>query len=72
MGSVGTVDRILRTFASVLLLALPFVPRFLDASGGRGAWARLLPARGPVVPATAPLRFRPAHALPGVRPCPWP
>ena len=69
MVNVGVLDRIVRTFAGLILIALPFVPPSASALTGLGAWIWLLPAIGVVLLATAMFRFCPAYTLLGVRTC---
>lgn len=68
MTNVGSLDRIVRIIAGIILAAVPFV--FADALAGWGAWRFALVGVGAVLLGTALLRFCPAYTLFGLRTCP--
>lgn len=66
--NVGTLDRLLRLAAGLILIALPFVAPQLAESGG-GAALYALPVLGAVLVLTAAVRFCPLYRLVGLRTC---
>ncbi|MFV1849987.1 MAG: DUF2892 domain-containing protein [Thalassospira sp.] len=71
MVNVGTVDRLLRACAGVVLLALPFVLATPEDGGmAFGAYGWVMLAAGAIMITTAALRFCPLYMLFGLRTCP--
>lgn len=73
MANVGTIDRLMRGCAGVVLLALPFLLAGPDdGMMAFGAYGWVMLAAGVVMLVTAALRFCPIYMLFGLRTCPLP
>jgi hypothetical protein len=71
MANVGTLDRLVRAIAGVVLLALPFVSAGAEEGAmAYGVYGWLMIAAGVVMLVTAALRFCPLYMLFGLRTCP--
>jgi len=71
MANVGTLDRVVRAIAGVVLLAIPFVSAAPEGGGmAYGVYGWVMIAAGVVMLATAALRFCPLYMLFGLRTCP--
>ncbi|WP_417829848.1 DUF2892 domain-containing protein [Thalassospira sp.] len=71
MANVGTLDRLVRAIAGIVLLALPFVSGTPEDGGmGYGVYGWVMIAVGVVMLVTATLRFCPLYRVFGLRTCP--
>lgn len=71
MANVGTLDRVVRAVAGVVLLALPFLLAETDAgisAFGITDWVMIVV--GVVLLVTAAMRFCPLYRILGLRTCP--
>lgn len=69
MANVGSVDRILRAAAGILLIVLCLVPPGDPVLLGLGLWRWAVAALGAILLFTAAARFCPAYRLIGVNTC---
>ncbi|MHC8493910.1 YgaP family membrane protein [Thalassospira sp. SM2505] len=71
MANVGTVDRLLRACAGVILLALPFLmANPAEGAIAFGVYGWVMIAAGVVLLVTAAFRFCPLYMIFGLRTCP--
>ena len=68
MANIGSVDRVLRAVAGLVLLVGPLLAPASFAA--LGSWRYAVMAAGLVMLATALFRFCPAYRLMGIRTCP--
>jgi len=69
MTNIGSIDRIVRAIAGLVLIALSFLPPSAPVLAALGGWRWLVAAIGVVMLATAAMRFCPAYTVLGVNTC---
>lgn len=69
MTNIGSIDRMIRFIAGLLLIVLPLVPPTESWFASLGNWTWAVLAVGIVMVATAALRTCPAYTLFGITTC---